>query len=348
MSDEGQGPYCPIETGDGGVIELAHGGGGRMMRRLIEEVIAPAFSEFGLDAHRDCGPFKIDGPAAFTTDSYVVKPLFFPGGDIGELSVYGTINDLAMGGAAAEALTISFIIEEGLPLRDLRLIVNSIAAAARRTGVRILAGDTKVVERGKGDGIYINSAGIGARRTPYDPAPEKICSGDAVILSGDIGRHGVAVMAARTGLEFAEPIASDCAPLWPEVAALLAADVELRCLRDLTRGGLASALVEIAEASASNLLVEEAAIPVSGPVRAACELLGLDAIHVANEGRFIVFTPQEQADAALAALRSLPGGAPRQIGRVERRGDGVVILENPYGVARRLHLPKGEQLPRIC
>ena len=348
MNDKNQYASCPVENDQGDVIELAHGGGGRLMRQLLDEIILPVFGDLGLEASLDAAPFQLNGPAAFTTDSYVVNPLFFPGGDIGKLAVCGTVNDLAMGGAAAQAMTISFILEEGLPMAEFRRIVQSIGQAARQSRVRIVAGDTKVVERGKGDGVYVNSAGVGLRRTPYDPSPQKIESGDAIILSGDIGRHGVAVMAARNGLEFSDPVASDCASLWPEVDALVSAGVNLRCLRDLTRGGLAAALVEIAEASGLDLQIEEKAVPVSKPVRAACELFGLDPMNVANEGRFILFTPAGDVKTALEVLQKQAGHAPVEIGRVDGPTEGRAIVRSPYGVARRLRLPKGQQMPRIC
>ena len=348
MSETSQGAACPIDIDQGEVIEIAHGGGGRLMRQLLDEVVSSAFKELGLDTSRDSAPIKLNGPGAFTTDSYVVDPLFFPGGDIGKLAVCGTVNDLAMGGAVAQALTMSFILEEGLPVAELRRIVQSIAATARQSQIQILAGDTKVVERGKGDGIYINSAGIGVRRTPYDPSPDKIRDGDSIVLSGDIGRHGVAVMSARNELEFSDPVVSDCTPLWPEVDALVSAGVEIRCLRDLTRGGLAAALVEIAEASGQDLEIEEQAIAVSQPVRAACELFGLDPMNVANEGRFVVFTPRDQAQEALTVLEKAAGRRPVEIGRVGRLKEGRAIIRSPYGVSRRIHLPKGQQMPRIC
>ncbi len=348
MSEDSPGTACPIEIDQGEVIELAHGGGGRLMRQLLDEIVSSAFEGLGLDTSRDSAPIKLEGPGAFTTDSYVVDPLFFPGGDIGKLAVCGTVNDLAMGGAVAQALTISFILEEGLPVAELRQIVQSIATTAHQSQVQILAGDTKVVERGKGDGIYINSAGIGVRRTPYDPSPDKIRDGDSIILSGDIGRHGVAVMAARNGLEFSDPVTSDCTCLWPEIDALASAGVEIRCLRDLTRGGLAAALVEIAEASGRDLQIEEEAVSVSQPVRAACDLFGLDPMNVANEGRFVLFTPRDQVKEALSVLEEAAGRRPVEIGRVSSTKEGRAIIKSPYGVARRIHLPKGQQMPRIC
>jgi hydrogenase expression/formation protein HypE len=327
---------------------MAHGGGGRMMHDLIEGVFSPLST--GNGARHDgtivgCGTERI----AYTTDTFVVSPLFFPGGDIGRLAVFGTVNDLAMCGARPEALSAGFILEDGFDLELLQRIVASMSAAAAEVGVRIVTGDTKVVERGKGDGLYINTSGIGRVRAGVEIGPARVRKGDAIILSGDLGRHGIALMAVREGLQFETKIQSDCANLWPAVDELLQNPVDVHCLRDLTRGGLASALVEIAEASDSHLTIREGTIPVSDAVLGACEILGLDPLHVANEGRFCVFVPADQAEATVKALRSheVCSGA-CIVGEVGADLSGVVSLRTVLGTDRLIDMPSGEQLPRIC
>jgi hydrogenase expression/formation protein HypE len=263
--------------------------------------------------------------------------------------VNGTVNDLAMCGARPLYLSAGFILEEGLPMETLWRVVSSMKHAAAEAGVSIVTGDTKVVDRGKGDGIFINTAGVGAIEHNLTIAPESVLPGDAVLLSGDIGRHGIAIMAVREGLEFDAAIESDCAPLNGVVAALLDAGIELHCLRDLTRGGLASALVEIAEASGRNIAVVERDIPVGESVRGACELLGLDPMHVANEGRFAAFLPAEQAERALGIMRAFPQAENAAlIGRVGEEGGGLVTIKSVIGVTRIVDMLSGEQLPRIC
>jgi hydrogenase expression/formation protein HypE len=338
---------CPIPDAGGDIIEIAHGGGGRLMHRLIDDVITPAFGMPGF-AH-DGAVVKVGGASlAFTTDSYVVRPLFFPGGDIGSLAVNGTVNDLAMCGAEPLYLSVGMILEEGLPIAQLQRVVASMRRAADVAGVRLITGDTKVVERGRGDGIYINTAGVGAIRCGVAVDPRRVRPGDAVLLSGDIGRHGVAVMAAREGFGFEGDIDTDCAPLAATVMCLIDAGVELHCLRDPTRGGLATTLVEIAQAGSVTIHVDESSIAISEPVRGACELLGLDPLYVANEGRFAAFVPGPMAEAALAVLRGGPGGAGAAIiGRVEA-GGAAVLLEGLLGGTRALDMLSGEQLPRIC
>jgi hydrogenase expression/formation protein HypE len=286
---------------------------------------------------------------AFTTDSFVVKPLFFPGGDIGTLAVNGTINDLAMGGARPLCLSAGFILEEGLPLQSLRRIVASMRRAADAAGVAIVTGDTKVVDRGKGDGIFINTAGIGVIEHDQAIAPQCVRPGDAILISGDIGRHGMAIMAVREGMQFETTLESDCAPLAGTVLKLLESNIATHCLRDLTRGGLTSALVEIAETARVAMQIREAAIPVHPTVQAACELLGFDPLHVACEGRFIAFVPPHGAERALAILRadSLGVGA-SVIGNVASADPGRVIMRNRLGTQRILDMLSGEQLPRIC
>jgi hydrogenase expression/formation protein HypE len=344
------GPACPIPDQGKDIIQLAHGGGGLLMHRLIDQVIRPAFATADDDFAHDGAVLEPHAPRlAFTTDSYVVRPLFFPGGDIGSLAVYGTVNDLAMCGARPRYLSVGFILEEGLPIPVLHRVVASMRAAADTTGVRLVTGDTKVVERGRGDGLYVNTAGIGEVRYGGAIAPRKVRAGDAVLLSGDIGRHGIAVMAAREGFGFEGEIASDCAPLAETVMRLIDAGIELHCLRDPTRGGLATALVEIARTGDVVIRVDESAIAISEPVRGACELLGLDPLYVANEGRFVAFVPAHAAEQALSVLRSGPGGSgAAMIGHVESSGGGEVLLVGVIGGTRALDLLSGDQLPRIC
>lgn len=336
---------CPLPATEKDVVQLAHGGGGRLMNTLIESVIRPAFGDAMLDERHDGAVFETDGARlAFTTDSYVVKPLFFPGGDIGSLAVNGTVNDLAMCGAQPLYLSAAFIIEEGFAIGDLGRVVASMARTAAEAGVRLVTGDTKVVDRGKGDGLFINTAGIGAVRAAMPILPRSIAPGDAIILSGDLGRHGIAIMAAREGLSFETTVESDCAPLWTRVRSLIEAGIDIHCLRDLTRGGLASALIEIAETSGRSMSIEENAIRVAPEVRAACDLLGLDPLYVANEGRFVAFVPQADAARTLELL----GDEAALIGHVGQDGGGTVGVRGPYGAARRLSMLSGEQLPRIC
>jgi len=336
----------PAQTGD--VIELAHGGGGLMTRRLIDGLLRPAFAQSADDLTHDGAMLDIGGARlAFTTDSYVVRPLFFPGGDIGSLAVNGTVNDLAMCGAEPLYLSVGLVLEEGFAIDDLRRIVASMRNAAEAAGVRLVTGDTKVVERGKGDGLYVNTSGIGLRRAPLPIAPQQVRPGDRVILSGDIGRHGIAIMAARDHLGFETEIVSDCAPLAAPVQQLLAAGVEVHCLRDLTRGGLATALIEIADAANATIRLEETAIPVSDPVRGACEVLGLDPLYVANEGRFVALVPAHAADRTLGILRHFDEQA-AAIGCVEPGGTAGSVSLSTIGGNRVLDLLTGEQLPRIC
>lgn len=326
------------------MVLLGHGGGGSLSQRLIDQLLVPAFGPAdGVLLDAALLPAEA-GPLAFTTDSYVVRPLFFPGGDIGSLAVFGTVNDLAMVGANAIALSLSLILEEGLPMPLLQQVVASIRLAAQRCGVPVVTGDTKVVERGKGDGIYINTAGIGRVDHGLQIGPKAVRSGDAILVSGDLGRHGVAILAARQELGFRTELHSDLAPLQEPVRALLAADLELHCLRDLTRGGLASALHEISKGAGLGVLVRENAIPIAPEVDAACELLGLDPLAMANEGRFVLFLPAHQADRALAVLQRFQPSA-ASIGSV--RGEAV-LLETSLGLQRRLELGRGESLPRIC
>jgi hydrogenase expression/formation protein HypE len=341
---------CPIPIEQYPHILLAHGGGGKLTNQLIEKMFMPLFGNSILGARHDGAVFDLPASKlAFTTDSYVVNPLFFPGGDIGMLAVNGTVNDLAMCGARPLYLSAGFILEEGLPMDTLWRVVQSMALAAGQTGIQLVTGDTKVVNRGKGDGIFINTAGIGILESVRPIAPENVRTGDAVILSGDIGRHGIAIMAVREGLEFEGTITSDCAALSEIVSSLFKAGIEAHCLRDLTRGGLASALVEIAETGRLHIEILEAAIPVQENVRGACEILGFDPLYVANEGRFIGFVPAPEAERALQLLRSHPlGERACIIGTVKDGDPGLVTMRSRIGATRFVDMISGEQLPRIC
>lgn len=339
---------CPPPTAADGMIELAHGGGGLLTQRLIDEVFRPAFAMAPDDLTHDGAVFDIAGARlAFTTDSYVVRPLFFPGGDIGAMAVNGTVNDLAMCGAEPLYLSAGLIIEEGFAVADLRRIVDSMRLAARAANVRIVAGDTKVVERGKGDGLYINTSGVGRVLVPRPIAPARVRPGDAVLVSGDIARHGIAVMAAREDLGFEPAITSDCAPLAAAVRDLVQSGVDLHCLRDLTRGGLATALIEIAQAGHVCIRLDGSAIPVSDPVRGACELLGLDPLYIANEGRFAVFVPAAAAGETLSVLKR-HGEAAAIIGHVEASTRYGEVHLDTIGGSQPLDMLTGDQLPRIC
>lgn len=331
-------------------VQLAHGGGGRLMRELIEHVFLPAFDSGPLAARHDGAVVQLGGASlAFTTDTYVVHPRFFPGGDIGKLSVYGTVNDLAMTGARPAYLSAGFIIEEGLPMDELQRIALSMRAAADACGVELVTGDTKVVDRGKGDGLFINTAGIGVVPGGVTILPSRVRPGDAVLVSGDVGRHGIAVLSVREAIAFEEPVESDCAPVAGLAAALLESEIDVHCLRDPTRGGLATALNEIALDAGVTVEVEEAQIPVEPAVAGACELLGLDPLYVACEGRLVAFVPEAQAERALASLRGDPLGlGAARIGRVVGGGRGGVVLRTRLGTRRTLDLLSGEQLPRIC
>jgi hydrogenase expression/formation protein HypE len=341
---------CPVPIEQYPNVLLAHGGGGRLTHQLIEKMFIPAFGNSLLGARHDGAVFEVPAKKlAFTTDSYVVRPLFFPGGNIGTLAVNGTVNDLAMCGARPLYLSAGFIIEEGLPMDTLWQIVQSMKLAAEQANVQFVTGDTKVVDRGKGDGIFINTAGIGAIETIHPISPVNVKPGDAILLSGDIGRHGIAIMAVREGLEFESTIESDCAALSGIVLDLLAGDFEVHCLRDLTRGGLASALIEIAEASRLLFEIEETAIPMLEDVQGACEILGFDPLYVANEGRFISFIPALEADRALNRLRAHPLGTQACIiGTVSEGEPGLVTMRSRIGATRIVDMLSGEQLPRIC
>lgn len=326
-------------------IQLAHGGGGRLMQELLDGVFLPAFGAG--DRHDSAVVTTAGERVAFTTDSYVVEPRFFPGGDIGQLAVIGTVNDLAMAGATPRWLSAGFVLEEGLAIEELGRIVQSMRRAAETCGVSIVTGDTKVVDRGKGDGVFINTAGIGVVADGVEVVPKRVRPGHVVLVSGDVGRHGIAVLSAREGIGFRGDVASDCAPLH-RLATDLVSAARVSCLRDLTRGGLASALNEVARAAQVDVAIAQTQVPVSDGVRGACELLGLDPLYVACEGRLVAFVAAEDAEAALAILKAHDSAAAR-IGVVapcERTPR--VTLEVPLGTRRVLDLLSGEQLPRIC
>ena len=346
---------CPLPLPANERILLAHGGGGRLTNQLIEEIFLPAFSNAALDARHDgallsyAALFAGGAQLAFTTDTYVVQPLIFPGGTIGDLAINGTVNDLAMCGAKPLALSAAFVLEEGLPMETLRTIVASMSKAARAAGVPIVTGDTKVVDRGKGDGVFINTTGVGVVVAPTPIGPQHVRQGDAVLVSGSLGAHGIAILSVRQGLEFEGPVASDTASLWPSVDALFAAGIEVHCLRDLTRGGLSSALNEIASVVRLRITIDEALIPVEDIVRGACELLGLDPLYVANEGKFVAIVADKDAEKAVAILgqQNVCANAAR-IGTVQVEADGLVIIRSTIGGNRVLDMLSGEQLPRIC
>lgn len=340
---------CPLPVAHD-QITMVHGGGGTAMRRLIERIFKSAFDNSLLRMDHDSAVFTVDGKRlAFTTDSFVVQPLVFPGGDIGSLAVYGTVNDLAMAGARPKYLSAGFILETGLSIEALKSIVVSMKRAADCAGIQIVTGDTKVIEHVHGDGMFINTAGIGVLEHDREICPGAINPGDAILVSGDLGRHGIAIMAVREGLQFETNIESDCAPLHAPVLALLDAGVEVNCLRDLTRGGLTSAANEIAVASGKAIRLSEAAIPVREDVRGACELLGLDPLAVANEGRFIAIVANSDVDRSLEILaRYATNAAPAIIGEVLDTLPVRVTIKNRIGTERILDMPSGEQLPRIC
>jgi hydrogenase expression/formation protein HypE len=341
---------CPLPIQQYPQVLMAHGGGGKLMHQLLETVFGKAFSNPILDTRHDSAQFTVPpGRLAMTTDSYVVRPLFFPGGDIGSMAVHGTVNDLAMSGARPLYLSCAFIIEEGLPMETLWRAVCSMRDAAKKCGVQIITGDTKVVDKGKGDGLFINTTGIGVIEHSLNIAPQSVQPGDAVIVSGDLGRHGMAIMAVREGLQFESQIESDSAPVHEVVLDLLKAGIEIHCLRDLTRGGVASALNEIAEAARVKIAVEEKAIPVREDVHAACEMLGLDPLHVANEGRFVAFVAAKDTERTRQILRRHAVSAEAaMIGQVVASATPRVTLKSAIGASRILDMPSGEQLPRIC
>lgn len=332
-------------------INMSHGAGGRATQSLIEGLLAPAFANAALDEMADAGALNVDGvELAMTTDSFVVRPLRFPGGSIGTLAVHGTVNDLAVTGARPLALTLSLVLEEGLPAQDLRAEVEAIATAARSAAVAIISGDTKVVERGHADGMYVCTTGIGQRDPRARLSPAGLRPGDRILLSGSIGEHGTAIMLARNEFELDAEIESDSCSLWPAVDALLASvGPSLRCIRDATRGGVASVLNELARSSRVAMIVREADVPVKAAVAGAAEILGIDPMYMANEGKMIVFVAPEQADKALAALRSVPGcEQAAEIGEVRTEPPGIVLVQTSFGGRRVMDQLVGDPLPRIC
>jgi hydrogenase expression/formation protein HypE len=344
---------CPAPIPERARVLLGHGSGGQLSAALMRDVIAPALASAGGAAQgplNDAAVVDVAGSRlAFTTDSFVVSPLEFPGGDIGELAVFGTVNDLAMMGAQPLALSLAYVIEEGLPIDELRKVTESVARAAARAGVRIVTGDTKVVGRGAADGLFVNTAGIGLVADGTTVGADRAAPGDAVILSGPIGLHGIAIMSVREGLGFEVEIASDTQPLNALVAAIVAACPDVHVLRDPTRGGLASALNEIAGASRVGIDLREETIPIPGPVRAACEMLGLDPLLVANEGKLVAIVPAASSGAVLAAMRAVPEGAEAvAIGRVVADHPSMVTVRTIVGSQRIVDMLVGEQLPRIC
>lgn len=341
---------CPVPRPATDRVLLAHGGGGRLMNQLIERVFLPAFANPRLEQRHDGATLAVGGARlAFTTDSYVVQPVIFPGGDIGDLAVNGTVNDLAMCGARPLYLSAGFILEEGLPFETLRTVVESMSRAAKAAGVELVTGDTKVVDKGKADAVFINTAGIGLVEHSLAIGPQSVRPGDAVIVSGDLGAHGVAILSVREGLEFEAPVVSDTAPLWAPVKALLDAGIDVHCLRDLTRGGLASTLNEIAAAGRVGVRIREADIVVEEAVRGACEILGLDPLYVANEGRFAAFVPAAEAERAVRVLRAHAVCARAAVvGEITPEPPGVVTLLSRIGGNRVVDMLSGEQLPRIC
>jgi hydrogenase expression/formation protein HypE len=342
---------CPLPLADYPTIVMGHGGGGKLGNELVEHLFLPAFRNPALENLGDAAVFELtSGRLAMSTDSFVVQPLFFPGGSIGALAINGTVNDLAVSGAEPKFLSASFILEEGFPLAQLAAIVRAMADAAATAGVRIVTGDTKVVERGHGDGCYINTAGVGVLRPGVNVGPHRAQAGDAILVSGTIGDHGMAIMSVREGLEFESQIRSDCAALNGLIADVLdAVGTGVHAMRDPTRGGLASTLNEIAGASKVGMEIDEARLPIRTEVQSACELLGLDPVYVANEGKAVFFVAAESADRALATLRSHPLGADAaRIGHVTAQHPGMIVARTGMGANRVIAPQIGEQLPRIC
>lgn len=341
---------CPAPLSAQDKVLLGHGSGGRLSAELLQNVFLPAFRNPTLSSLNDQAIVNVGGARlAFTTDSFVVKPLFFPGGDIGSLAVNGTINDLAMGGAEPMFLSAAFILEEGLPLETLRQVVASLGRAAAEAGVIVVTGDTKVVEKGKGDGLFINTSGIGRVLPGINLSADQARSGDVIILSGSIGDHGITILSHREGLEFESPIVSDCAALHTLVATMLEASPAIRCMRDPTRGGLSSALNEIAAQSNVGVELDESAIPVQEAVRGACELFGLDPLYVANEGKLVAIVDRNHAEQIVAAMRAHPlGRQARIIGKVTATNSGLVMMRTSLGTTRIVDMLSGDQLPRIC
>lgn len=341
---------CPIPLRDHPTIVMGHGGGGKLSAELVEHLFLPAFGNSTLHQLGDSAQIAFNGARlAFSTDSFVVRPLFFPGGNIGELAINGTVNDIAMSGAQPLYLSAGFITEEGLPLEQLATIAQSMGEAARAAGVLLVAGDTKVVDKGHGDGVYINTSGLGLIPEGVEIGPQRAQPGDVVIVSGEIGVHGMAIMSVRAGLEFGTLIESDSAPLNGLVAAMLDVTPNIHVLRDPTRGGVAATLNEIARASQVGIAYDERRVPVADAVRAACEFLGMDPVYVANEGKLIAIVPPDVAEALLAQMRSHEYGQHAAIiGQVTAQHSGLVVARTAIGGTRVVDMQIGEQLPRIC
>jgi hydrogenase expression/formation protein HypE len=345
---EGFALRCPVPLPPGAKVLLGHGSGGKLTTQLIRDVFVPILGGAELARLGDAAVVEVNGQRlAFTTDAFVVTPAFFPGSNIGELAVNGTVNDLAMMGARPLFLSAALILEEGLPLQELGVIVAAMAEACERAGVALVTGDTKVVERGSADGIFVTTSGVGVIPDGVEIGPERARPGDRILVSGPVGSHGVAVMSRRAGIEFEGELSSDTQPLTGLVEAMLAAG-EVRVLRDATRGGLASVLNELAEASGVSMIADEAAIPVLPPVRAACEMLGLDPLYVANEGVCVAVVAAGDAEAVLEAARSQPAGSSAALVGDVREGPPRVTLRTGLGATRPLIMLAGDQLPRIC
>jgi hydrogenase expression/formation protein HypE len=341
---------CPLPLADTPFVVMGHGGGGAMSGELIEHLFLPAYGAAAGPDLGDSAVVTVGGVRlAFSTDSFVVKPMFFPGGSIGDLAVNGTVNDLAMSGATPLYLSTAFILQEGTALDEIARIAQAMGAAARAAGVRLVTGDTKVVDSGSGDGVYVNTAGIGVVADGVDINPRRAAVGDAVLISGDVGVHGIAVMSSREGLEFGTTIASDTAPLHGLVADMIATGADLHVLRDPTRGGVSASLNEIARASGVGVELVERDLPIPPEVRDACSLLGLDPLQVANEGKLLAFVPADRAEEVLAVMRAHPYGAGAcRIGVCVQEHPGMVVARTALGGTRVMNLPIGEQLPRIC
>ena len=341
---------CPLPLRNHPNVIMGHGGGGKLSADLVEHLFVPAFANAALEALGDAATFQLGGARlAFSTDSFVVRPLFFPGGNIGDLAVNGTVNDIAMSGAQPLYMSAGFILEEGMPLFELGAVVESMATAARTAGVTVATGDTKVVDKGHGDGVYINTAAIGLIPDGIHVAPDKAQPGDVVLVSGEIGVHGIAIMSVREGLTFETVIETDSAPLNDLVASMLAVAPQIHVLRDPTRGGLASTLNEIAAASSVGIAIEERKVPVPEPVSSACEFLGLDPFYVANEGKLVAIVPAHLAESVLACMQQHPRGEKAAIiGMVTDDHPRRVVARTGIGATRLVDMQIGEQLPRIC
>jgi hydrogenase expression/formation protein HypE len=353
MTDDGatiDGWVCPLPLRDQPNIVMGHGGGGKLSAELIEHLFLPAFSNEHLDGLGDAAVLQLaPGRVAISTDSFVVRPRIFPGGNIGELAINGTVNDVAMTGADPKYVSVAMILEEGMPIDELAWLVQAMAKAAETAGVQLVTGDTKVVDRGHGDGVYINTTGIGVLRAGIDVHPGNIRPGDEILVNGTIGDHGMAIMSVREGLEFESAIRSDTAALNHLVAALLDAGVEVRAMRDPTRGGLAATLNEFAAAAGVGIVVDELGLPVNRAVASACEMLGMDPFYVANEGKVVVVVPADQVDRALETMRGNElGKEATRIGAVVDAHPGVVVAKTALGATRVVDTQVGEQLPRIC